>query len=176
MYFQISMECQRGQRERDRKEKVLKVGREKRRRRTNEYYNNYFKTRNVNVSTLSLSHYYSNKQLCLSLSLKPFLSSLISVTYDEYDYGHSHRSGRLRYCVVSSLLSMASASSSSATSSKLCFNPDCKEFKSPRPKKGWRLRTGDLAELCDPCGFVIFTILLTSKLLSFFIFFIFYFK
>ncbi|CAL0300868.1 unnamed protein product [Lupinus luteus] len=41
----------------------------------------------------------------------------------------------------------------SITSSKLlCFNPECKEFKSERPKKGWRLRTGDLAELCDRCG------------------------
>ncbi|KAK7327961.1 hypothetical protein VNO77_22055 [Canavalia gladiata] len=44
---------------------------------------------------------------------------------------------------------MASASSSS---SKLCFNPECKELKSDRPKKGWKLRSGDLAELCDRCG------------------------
>ncbi|XP_061363038.1 B3 domain-containing protein Os07g0563300-like [Gastrolobium bilobum] len=47
---------------------------------------------------------------------------------------------------------MASASSSSSSSSKLCFNSDCKELKSERPKKGWRLRNGDLAELCDRCG------------------------
>ncbi|RZB63452.1 B3 domain-containing protein Os07g0563300-like [Glycine soja] len=46
---------------------------------------------------------------------------------------------------------MASASSSSS-SSKLCFNSDCKELKSERPKKGWRLRSGELAELCDRCG------------------------
>ncbi|XP_019418888.1 PREDICTED: B3 domain-containing protein Os07g0563300-like isoform X2 [Lupinus angustifolius] len=38
------------------------------------------------------------------------------------------------------------------SSNLLCFNPECKEFKSDRPKKGWRLRTGDLAELCDRCG------------------------
>ncbi|XP_027354888.1 B3 domain-containing protein Os07g0563300-like [Abrus precatorius] len=44
---------------------------------------------------------------------------------------------------------MASASSSS---SKLCFNSECKELKPERPKKGWRLRSGDLAELCDRCG------------------------
>ncbi|KAK7246585.1 hypothetical protein RIF29_41454 [Crotalaria pallida] len=44
------------------------------------------------------------------------------------------------------------SSSSSITSSSLCYNPDCNEFKSERPKKGWRLRTGDLAELCDRCG------------------------
>ncbi|XP_020221954.1 B3 domain-containing protein Os07g0563300 [Cajanus cajan] len=44
---------------------------------------------------------------------------------------------------------MASASSSS---SKLCFNSDCKELKPERPKKGWRLRSGELAELCDRCG------------------------
>lgn len=47
---------------------------------------------------------------------------------------------------------MASSASSASSSSKLCFNSDCKEFKSERPKKGWRLRTGDLAELCDRCG------------------------
>ncbi|KAE9599307.1 putative transcription factor & chromatin remodeling CW-Zn-B3/VAL family [Lupinus albus] len=45
---------------------------------------------------------------------------------------------------------MACASSSS--SKLLCFNPHCNEFKSERPNKGWRLRTGDLAELCDRCG------------------------
>ncbi|XP_068497031.1 B3 domain-containing protein Os07g0563300-like isoform X1 [Phaseolus vulgaris] len=44
---------------------------------------------------------------------------------------------------------MASASSSS---SKLCFNSDCKELRPERPKKGWRLRSGELAELCDRCG------------------------
>lgn len=47
---------------------------------------------------------------------------------------------------------MASASSSS---SKLCFNSDCKELRPERPKKGWRLRSGELAELCDRCGLVI---------------------
>ncbi|XP_057428834.1 B3 domain-containing protein Os07g0563300-like isoform X2 [Lotus japonicus] len=44
------------------------------------------------------------------------------------------------------------AASPSSSSSKLCFNSLCKEFKSERPKKAWRLRTGDLAELCDRCG------------------------
>ncbi|XP_019425638.1 PREDICTED: B3 domain-containing protein Os07g0563300-like isoform X1 [Lupinus angustifolius] len=43
---------------------------------------------------------------------------------------------------------MASISSSNL----LCFNPDCKEFKSERPNKGWRLRNGELAQLCDRCG------------------------
>ncbi|WJX22208.1 hypothetical protein P8452_11533 [Trifolium repens] len=43
-------------------------------------------------------------------------------------------------------------STPSSSSSKLCFNSDCKDFKSDRPKKGWRLRTGDLAQLCDRCG------------------------
>ncbi|XP_061367671.1 B3 domain-containing protein Os07g0563300 [Gastrolobium bilobum] len=47
---------------------------------------------------------------------------------------------------------MASASSSSSSSSKLCYNPDCKEFKSERPKQGWKLRSGERAELCDRCG------------------------
>ncbi|KAI5448132.1 B3 domain-containing protein Os07g0563300 [Lathyrus oleraceus] len=49
-------------------------------------------------------------------------------------------------------MASAPSSSSPSSSSKLCFNSDCKDFKSERPKKGWRLRTGDLAELCDRCG------------------------
>ncbi|KAI9120796.1 hypothetical protein K1719_007829 [Acacia pycnantha] len=41
---------------------------------------------------------------------------------------------------------------SSSSSPKVCYNPECQELKSDRPKKGWRLRTGDFAELCDRCG------------------------
>ncbi|KAK9268141.1 hypothetical protein L1049_010581 [Liquidambar formosana] len=40
----------------------------------------------------------------------------------------------------------------SSSSSKICFNSECKELKSERPRKGWRLRTGEVAELCDRCG------------------------
>ncbi|XVF87570.1 hypothetical protein PTKIN_Ptkin18bG0131000 [Pterospermum kingtungense] len=43
-------------------------------------------------------------------------------------------------------------SSSSSSSSKICFNPHCKDLKSEPPRKGWRLRTGELAELCDRCA------------------------
>ncbi|KAJ8761370.1 hypothetical protein K2173_001500 [Erythroxylum novogranatense] len=43
----------------------------------------------------------------------------------------------------------ASSSSSSSAVSKKCFNSDCTDFKS---RKGWRLRSGDLAELCDSCA------------------------
>ncbi|KAL1365057.1 hypothetical protein HN51_013165 [Arachis hypogaea] len=46
----------------------------------------------------------------------------------------------------------ASVSSSSLPSSGFCYNPECKELKSQIPKKGWRLRSGDRAELCDRCG------------------------
>ncbi|EEF40926.1 transcription factor, putative [Ricinus communis] len=42
----------------------------------------------------------------------------------------------------------APTSSVSATSKK-CFNSDCTEFKI---RKGWRLRAGDFAELCDRCA------------------------
>ncbi|XP_077243291.1 B3 domain-containing protein Os07g0563300-like [Tasmannia lanceolata] len=41
---------------------------------------------------------------------------------------------------------------SSSSSSKICFNPDCKVTKSECWRKGWRLRTGEFAELCDLCG------------------------
>ncbi|OAY26100.1 B3 domain-containing protein Os07g0563300 isoform X2 [Manihot esculenta] len=40
-------------------------------------------------------------------------------------------------------------SSSSSSMSKKCFNSDCTDFKS---RKGWRLRSGDFAELCDRCS------------------------
>ncbi|XP_027933510.1 B3 domain-containing protein Os07g0563300-like isoform X1 [Vigna unguiculata] len=54
--------------------------------------------------------------------------------------------------VVDSLGFRAAMASASSSSSKLCFNSDCKELKPERPKKGWRLRSGELAELCDRCG------------------------
>ncbi|XP_062160615.1 B3 domain-containing protein Os07g0563300-like isoform X2 [Alnus glutinosa] len=44
--------------------------------------------------------------------------------------------------------------SSASSSSKLCYNSECKELKSERPRKGWRLRTGEYAELCDRCASV----------------------
>ncbi|GMI82381.1 hypothetical protein HRI_001907400 [Hibiscus trionum] len=39
-----------------------------------------------------------------------------------------------------------------APASKICFNSDCKDLKSEIPRKGWRLRTGEFAELCDGCA------------------------
>ncbi|XP_011001124.1 PREDICTED: B3 domain-containing protein Os07g0563300-like isoform X2 [Populus euphratica] len=42
-----------------------------------------------------------------------------------------------------------SCSSSSKALSRKCFNSDCTDFKS---RKGWRLRSGDFAELCDRCA------------------------
>ncbi|KAI5331072.1 PREDICTED: B3 [Prunus dulcis] len=39
----------------------------------------------------------------------------------------------------------------SSSSSKVCYNSECKELKSEHPRKGWRLRTGEYAELCDRC-------------------------
>ncbi|KAL4289948.1 hypothetical protein GQ457_14G010240 [Hibiscus cannabinus] len=49
---------------------------------------------------------------------------------------------------------MTSTSAAAASASKICFNSNCKELKSERPAKGWRLRTGELAELCDRCASV----------------------
>ncbi|XVF27721.1 hypothetical protein REPUB_Repub14bG0133000 [Reevesia pubescens] len=45
------------------------------------------------------------------------------------------------------------SNSGAVSSSKICFNSDCKDLKSERPRKGWRLRNGELAELCDRCAF-----------------------
>lgn len=55
--------------------------------------------------------------------------------------------------MASSSSSVPSSSSSTICSSTLkrCFNSDCKDLRSTT-KKGWRLRTGDLAQLCDRCG------------------------
>ncbi|KAF6163278.1 hypothetical protein GIB67_025142 [Kingdonia uniflora] len=44
--------------------------------------------------------------------------------------------------------------SSSSSSTKICFNPYCKETVPERPRRGWRLRNGNYVELCDRCGFV----------------------
>ncbi|XP_022720515.1 B3 domain-containing protein Os07g0563300-like isoform X2 [Durio zibethinus] len=44
------------------------------------------------------------------------------------------------------------STSGAASASKICFNSDCNHLKSERPTKGWRLRTGELAELCDRCA------------------------
>ncbi|KAL5715341.1 hypothetical protein ACHQM5_017174 [Ranunculus cassubicifolius] len=44
------------------------------------------------------------------------------------------------------------SSSPSPCSGKICYNPDCHESKLERSRKGWRLRTGDFAQLCDRCG------------------------
>ncbi|KAF9683512.1 hypothetical protein SADUNF_Sadunf04G0021500 [Salix dunnii] len=43
----------------------------------------------------------------------------------------------------------ASCSSSSTVPSRKCFNSDCTDVKS---RKGWSLRSGDFAELCDRCA------------------------
>ncbi|KAJ8761636.1 hypothetical protein K2173_004412 [Erythroxylum novogranatense] len=43
----------------------------------------------------------------------------------------------------------AAAASPSPVNSQKCFNPDCADCKS---RKGWRLRSGDFAELCDRCA------------------------
>ncbi|XP_073005433.1 B3 domain-containing protein Os07g0563300-like [Typha latifolia] len=49
---------------------------------------------------------------------------------------------------------MTSSSAAPARSSKICFNPLCKDPKSDSARRrGWRLRSGDYAELCDRCYF-----------------------
>ncbi|WOL07714.1 hypothetical protein Cni_G16461 [Canna indica] len=50
---------------------------------------------------------------------------------------------------------MSSSSSAPAAVAKICFNSHCKEAllePPPTRKKGWRLRSGDIAELCDRCS------------------------
>ncbi|XP_050371068.1 B3 domain-containing protein Os07g0563300 isoform X2 [Argentina anserina] len=47
-----------------------------------------------------------------------------------------------------------STASSSSLSSNCCYNSECGELKSEHPRKAWRLRTGDCAELCDRCAVI----------------------
>ncbi|KAL1195139.1 B3 domain-containing transcription factor VAL3 [Cardamine amara subsp. amara] len=44
--------------------------------------------------------------------------------------------------------------SSSSLSSRFCFNSECFEFRLDHNRPGWRLRTGDFADLCDRCASV----------------------
>ncbi|RRT52995.1 hypothetical protein B296_00027197 [Ensete ventricosum] len=54
------------------------------------------------------------------------------------------------------LLSMSSPTSVSLSGGKICFNSHCNEVipdhTPPRKKGGWRLRSGEIAELCDRCS------------------------
>ncbi|ESQ55217.1 hypothetical protein EUTSA_v10024526mg [Eutrema salsugineum] len=43
-------------------------------------------------------------------------------------------------------------SSSSSLSSRFCFNRECSEFKLEHYRPGWRLQTGDFADLCHRCA------------------------
>ncbi|CAL9107179.1 unnamed protein product [Musa textilis] len=51
---------------------------------------------------------------------------------------------------------MSSPASVSLSGGKICFNSHCKEVipdhTPPRKKGGWRLRSGEIAELCDRCS------------------------
>ncbi|XP_009412433.2 B3 domain-containing protein Os07g0563300 isoform X1 [Musa acuminata AAA Group] len=51
---------------------------------------------------------------------------------------------------------MSSPTSVSLSGGKICFNSHCKEVipdhTPPRKKGGWRLRSGEIAELCDRCS------------------------
>nr|XP_023900596.1 B3 domain-containing protein Os07g0563300-like isoform X1 [Quercus suber] len=44
--------------------------------------------------------------------------------------------------------------SSASSSAKVCYNSECKELKSERARKGWKLRNGEFADLCDRCASV----------------------
>ncbi|KAE8686680.1 hypothetical protein F3Y22_tig00111036pilonHSYRG00043 [Hibiscus syriacus] len=49
-------------------------------------------------------------------------------------------------------MKIMSSTSAAVASSQSCFNSDCKELKPERSRKGWRLQTGEFAELCDRCA------------------------
>ncbi|RZR73872.1 hypothetical protein BHM03_00029081, partial [Ensete ventricosum] len=70
------------------------------------------------------------------------------------------------------LLSMSSPTSVSLSGGKICFNSHCNEVipdhTPPRKKGGWRLRSGEIAELCDRCSCVFRLLSLSLSLLLFF--------
>nr|AGN12860.1 putative B3 domain-containing transcription factor VAL3 [Leavenworthia alabamica] len=47
-----------------------------------------------------------------------------------------------------------SSAMSSSLSPRFCFNSECFEFRLEHNRPGWRLRTGDFADLCDRCASV----------------------
>ncbi|URD98978.1 B3 domain-containing protein [Musa troglodytarum] len=50
---------------------------------------------------------------------------------------------------------MSSSSSAAVVTAKICFNSQCKEPLPDPPstrRKGWRLRSGEIADLCDRCS------------------------
>ncbi|WOL10373.1 hypothetical protein Cni_G19128 [Canna indica] len=52
-------------------------------------------------------------------------------------------------------MSSSSSAAVAAAAAKVCFNPQCKETfpdATPSRRKGWRLRSGVVAELCDRCS------------------------
>lgn len=55
-------------------------------------------------------------------------------------------------------MSSPSSAPVAAPAAKICFNAQCKEsiadHIAPR-RKGWRLRSGEIAELCDRCSYVL---------------------
>ncbi|CAL9077228.1 unnamed protein product [Musa acuminata var. zebrina] len=53
------------------------------------------------------------------------------------------------------LVVMSSSSSAAVVTAKICFNSECKDpLPDPLPtrRKGWRLRSGEIADLCDRCS------------------------
>lgn len=57
-----------------------------------------------------------------------------------------------KYMAVSAATAVtATPTATSSAVVKVCFNSNCKESLE-KPQKGWRLRTGEFAELCDRCA------------------------
>ncbi|ONK65687.1 uncharacterized protein A4U43_C07F39660 [Asparagus officinalis] len=58
-------------------------------------------------------------------------------------------------------MSSSSSTMPSAASVKICFNSDCGDptsepnCSSSSSRKGWKLRSGDYAHLCDPCSYLL---------------------
>lgn len=48
---------------------------------------------------------------------------------------------------------MASVGAAASKAARICFNSHCKEAKPEAApvRKGWRLRSGEYADLCDRC-------------------------
>lgn len=100
--------------------------------------------------SLSLHDYRSSRSYHISVSFQLFTSSFSLCSHSIAGFLGFFYSR----CSLSSVTVRASMSSapSSSSSSMVCYNSECKELKPERPRKGWRLRTGELAELCDRCA------------------------
>ncbi|KAG0477227.1 hypothetical protein HPP92_013631 [Vanilla planifolia] len=88
----------------------------------------------------------------IQLTVDKGLATIFSPSYDLRKQFFAQELGAHR-CVTDVVMSSSLATASAAaTGPKICFNTHCKEAITDQTRrKGWKLRSGELAELCERC-------------------------